>query len=344
MPVYNIVGFKHHDKLEYDYMELVPVGNGEIRVLPLASESLGVRSMATLVETDDVRLVIDPGSALGPRFRLNPHEREYLTLYRTRKAILEASRDADLLTISHYHFDHYVPNFENWLWIWSSPELAAELYSDKLILAKDTNVDINPNQRKRGYMFRKMNDKTAKEIRVADGRTFKFGRTSLEFSKPIYHGPAGSKLGYLLMLTIRTPGCCLLHAPDVQGPMYDEPLRTIIAQKPDLVMMGGPPIYLAFKLDSDDLVAAQRNLATLARYVPQLVVDHHLLRSLDYLQYLQPVMRAAEQAGNRVLTAAELIGREPMLLEARRKELHEQEPIEREWYERLEKGEFKRGF
>jgi len=109
-------------------------------------------------------------------------------------------------------------------------------------------------------------------------------------------------------------------------------------------MMGGPPIYLAFKLESDDLAAAQRNLATLAQHVPQLVVDHHLLRSLDYLQYLQPVMRAAEQAGNRVLTAAELIGREPMLLEARRKELHEQEPIEREWYERLERGEFKRGF
>ena len=325
-------------------MKLAPVGNGEIRVLPLAFESLGVRGTATLVETDDIKFIIDPGSALGPRFRLNPHEREYLELYRTKKAILEASRVADLLTISHYHFDHYVPNFENWLWIWSSPELAAELYSNKLILAKDTNADINPSQRKRGYMFRKMNLKTAREIRVADGRTFKFGKTSLEFSKPIYHGPAGSKLGYVLMLTIRTPGCCLLHASDVQGPMYDEPLQIILAQKPDTVLMGGPPIYLAFKLESDDIVAAQRNLATLAQNVPQLVVDHHLLRSLGYLKFLQPAMQAAKQTGNRLITAAELAGREPMLLEARRKELHEQEPIEREWYERLEKGEFKRGF
>lgn len=325
-------------------MKFVPVGNGEIRILPLAFESLGVRGTATLVETDDIKFVIDPGSALGPRFRLNPHEREYLELYRTKKAILEASRDSDLLTISHYHFDHYVPNFENWLWIWSSSELATELYSNKLILAKDTNANVNPSQRKRGYMFRKLNVKTAKEIRVADGQTFKFGKTSLEFSNPVYHGPAGSKLGYVLMLTVSTPSCCLLHASDVQGPMYNEPLRIIIEHKPDMVLMGGPPIYLAFKLDGGDLIAAQRNLTTLAQHVPQLVVDHHLLRSLDYSKFLQPVIQAAKQAGKRLITAAELVGREPTLLEARRKELHEQEPIEREWYERLEKGEFKRGF
>jgi len=126
--------------------------------------------------------------------------------------------------------------------------------------------------------------------------------------------------------------------------LYYEPLKIILAQKPDLVLMGGPPIYLSFKLEPEDLAAAQQNLTTLARSVPKLVVDHHLLRSLDYLQYLQPVIQAGNQAGNKVLTAAEFIGREPMLLEARRRELHEKEPIEREWYERLEKGEFKSGF
>jgi len=55
-------------------------------------------------------------------------------------------------------------------------------------------------------------------------------------------------------------------------------------------------------------------------------------------------MQAAKHAGNRLLTAAELMGLEPQLLEARRKELHAQEPTEQEWYERLQRGEFKRGF
>ncbi len=326
-------------------MKPVQIGNGEIRVLPLAFESFGVRGMATYVETDDIKFVIDPGSALGPRFRLNPHEREYIALFESRRAILEAARDADLLTISHYHFDHYIPNFENWLWIWSSPDLAAELYTDKLILAKDISANINFSQRKRGYMFRKLNLKLAREIRVADGRTFKFGSTSLEFSKPVYHGPAGSKLGYILMLTVRTPGCCLVYAPDVQGPMYDEPLKLILVQKPDVVLIGGPPSYLGgFKVKSEDLEIAQRNLVKLAGVVRQVVVDHHLLRSLDYRGYLKPAAEAAKRAGNQLLTATELIGQEPRLLEARRKELHKSEPVEPEWYRRLERGEFKKGF
>jgi predicted metallo-beta-lactamase superfamily hydrolase len=324
-------------------MRPVPIGDGGLRLLPLAYESLGVRGMATLVETDDIKLIIDPGSALGPRFRLNPHEREYEALSRTRRAILDAASDADVLTISHYHFDHYLPNFENWMWIWSSPELARELYSNKLILAKDISADINPSQRKRGYMFKKLNLETAKDIQIADGRSFKFGDTVLEFSKPVYHGPVGSRLGFVLMLTVYTAGSRILHAPDVQGPMYDEALQLILVKKPDAVLMGGPPLYLGFKLEKEELATAQRNLMILARHVPVLVVDHHLLRSLDYPQYLEPVIRAAEERGNRVVTAAELLGREPELLEARRRELHAQEPMEREWYKRLERGEFKFG-
>lgn len=326
-------------------MKPIAIGNGKIRVLPLAFESLGVRGMATLVETDDLTLVIDSGSALGPRFNLNPHEREYMALARTRRAILDAARGADVLTISHYHFDHYVPNFEDWFWTWSSPEIAEKLYSGKLILAKDASQNINASQRKRGYMFNKLNSERAREIRAADGQSFKFGETTLEFSKPVYHGPEGSALGWVLMLDVRTSGCSLLHAPDVQGPMHDETLQLILAKKPDAVIMGGPPTYLeGFKVESAELAIAQRNLAALAKHVPLLVVDHHLLRSLDYPQYLRPAMQVAEQAGNRLLTAAELMGLEPQLLEARRKELHAQEPVEERWYARLEKGEFKHGF
>ena len=301
--------------------------------------------MAMFVETDDIKLVIDPGSALGPRFNLRPHECEYVALSRTRQVIVEAARRADVLTISHYHFDHYVPNFEDWIWTWSSPEIAAEIYSGKLILAKDISRNINVSQRKRGYMFHKLNVEGAKEIRVADGQKFKFGDTTLEFSKPVYHGSEDSALGYVLMLEVRTLGCRLLHASDVQGPMCEETLRLMLAQKLDAMVVGGPPIYLeGFRVESAALVAAQRNLSTLAKHVPLLIVDHHLLRSLDYPKYLHSVVQVAEKAGNKLLSAAELIDREPQLLEAKRRELHEQEPMDKEWYIQLEKGKFKRGF
>lgn len=326
-------------------MKPVPIGNGEIRVLPLAFESFGVRSMATLVETDDVKLVIDPGSALGPRFKLSPHEREYTALARSRQIILDAARDADILTISHYHFDHYVPSFEDWTWTWSSPELAERLYHGKLILVKDIHSDINLSQRKRGYMFQKLNSKITKEIQVADGKKFEFSRTTLEFSKPVFHGAADSQLGYVLMLTVRTPVCSFMHASDVQGPIDEEALRLILKQMPDMLVIGGPPLYLKnFKIDEESLTNALNNMVKIVKAIPLTVIDHHILRSLDYKEYLTPVFAEAEKSGHRVISASELVGQEPQLLEAKRKELHARGPVKREYYERLSRGEFKGGF
>ncbi len=322
--------------------EPVPVGNGDIRVLPLAFESFGVRSMATLVETDDVKVVVDPGSALGPRFHLSPHELEYVALARSRRAISEAARKADVLTISHYHFDHYLPGFEDWIWVWSSPDLADSLYRGKLILAKDAMSSINASQRKRGYMFQKAHANIAKEIKVADGNSFEFGDTTLEFSKPVAHGSPGSELGYLLMLTVRTPKCVFIHASDVQGPIADSTLQMLLDAGPDAVIIGGAPTYLAgFKIDEASLKAALNNLTKLVSKTPVTVVDHHLLRSPDYKEYLKPACAAAEKKGHRLITAAEFVGRETQLLEARRKELHAQQPVKKEWYQKLEKGEFK---
>lgn len=320
-------------------METKNLGEGELKIRPLAFESLGVRGMATYVETDDTKMIIDPGSALGPRFNLEPHEKEYSALFKSREEILTASENVDILTISHYHFDHFLPNFKNWKFIWSSPKMAKKLYTDKLILAKDISENINTSQRKRGYMFRKKNLDFAEEIRVADEHELELDSTKLRFSKPVYHGPENTKLGYSLILTIETPNFCLVHAPDVQGPMYKESLDYILSQKPDLLIIGGPPTYISFKLDDQNLLNSENNLAKLAKKVPKLVVDHHLLRSAEYREFLEPVSKAAKESGGEVLTASELIGKEPNLLEAKRKELHEKEPVEDEWYEQLEKGE-----
>jgi hypothetical protein len=44
-----------------------------MRVMPLAADSLGVRSMATYVEAGDLRLLLDPGASLSPhRYGLPP--------------------------------------------------------------------------------------------------------------------------------------------------------------------------------------------------------------------------------------------------------------------------------
>jgi predicted metallo-beta-lactamase superfamily hydrolase len=45
-----------------------------MKILPVAFESMGVRSMATYVETSDLRIFIDPGVSVSPdRYSMPPH-------------------------------------------------------------------------------------------------------------------------------------------------------------------------------------------------------------------------------------------------------------------------------
>ena len=54
-----------------------------MNVIPLAADSLGVRSVATYVECGDTRIVIDPGASLGrSRFTLPPADAEWEALKR----------------------------------------------------------------------------------------------------------------------------------------------------------------------------------------------------------------------------------------------------------------------
>jgi len=85
----------------------------KIKVMPLAAESLGVRSMCTLVETPDVNVLLDAGISLCPyRFNLPPHPIEFKTIENLRGRIAEAADRAEVVTISHYHFDHNKPSDE----------------------------------------------------------------------------------------------------------------------------------------------------------------------------------------------------------------------------------------
>jgi len=309
-------------------MKKVKIGGGEISVAPLAFESFGVRGMATLVETDDVSILIDPGSALGPRFNFLPHEKEYIALAESRERILKAAVDADLVAVSHYHFDHYVPGFEEWKWICSSPELAERIYRGKKMLVKDIRSTINVSQRKRGFMFQKFVSTVARGLEPADGKEFRFGETTVRFSPPAFHGPRGSQLGHVLMVSVKYGTTSFVHGSDVQGPVDRNALPFILGEKPDMVVIGGPPLYLkGFRIGDQELKAARENMISLVRSIPILVIDHHLLRDRGYMQYLKPVIGEASACGHKISTASELVGEKPLLLEAMRRELYEEEPM-----------------
>ncbi len=107
---------------------------------PVWADSMGAKSFCVEVETPDVKVVVDPGIAvMQPGFPASDEEkREWKA--RGRDAIRDACRDADVIVISHYHYDHFIPDDPG-------------MYRGKLVLAKDPNRYINRSQRKRARDF-----------------------------------------------------------------------------------------------------------------------------------------------------------------------------------------------
>src|SRR5947199_9340746 len=151
--------------------------------------------MCTLVRTKDVTVMLDAGVALGPRFRLMPHPREFRARDEARERIEEAADKATIVTISHYHHDHHTPNFVDHVWLGSSQESFERIYKGKIVLAKDSRRKINTAQRRRGWMFRQAAEKLSEKIDAADERTFEFGRTKLRFHATVHYGDSDSEIG-----------------------------------------------------------------------------------------------------------------------------------------------------
>jgi predicted metallo-beta-lactamase superfamily hydrolase len=303
-----------------------------IMVTPLAAESLGARSMCTLVETSDVTILLDGGVSLGPyRFGFPPHPREYRALGECRGRIAEAAGKADVVTISHYHFDHHTPSYTDWSLNWSSEEAARQIYEGKLVLAKSYRDKVNFSQRHRGWVFSHTGGKYAERFEFADNRLFDFGDTSIRFSEPVFHGEGESDLGWLIMATIERENERVLFASDVQGPMYTPTVDIILRQNPDLLIIGGPPAYLSGLVAAEHIQTGMRNLEKIVQNVPVVILEHHLLRDENWRALSQPIFEKAAKVGHKVLSAAEFLGQDNCLLESQRKTLFETDPPSKEF-------------
>jgi len=277
-----------------------------MKIIPISSDSMGVRSMATYVETKDCKILIDPSAALGPkRYNLPPHQKEQEVLFNTKNKISEVANKCDILTISHYHYDHYDPN--------------EVFYKDKKVFAKDINSNINKSQKQRGTDFKKTFEDKCELIYCDDSKHI-FGSTELTFSPPFFHGPENVRLGYVIMTTVDDGEKKMLHASDVQGPVTQTAKDYIIDQKPDLLIMDGPPsIFLGWKFSMQNLQDAGDNLVEIIESLKcEVILDHHLLRDLKYREVFP---KPYEKYGEMVKTFAEYIGKKNNTLEAHRKKL-----------------------
>lgn len=298
-----------------------------MQVRPVGFESLGVRSTCTFVQTADVRILIDAGVALAPRFGKPPHPREYEARALCRSRIREYALKADVIIVSHYHNDHHTPNYTDTVWLGSSQEEAEAIYRDKTVIVKDARNSINLSQRRRGWMFKKFIERIGSTLHVGDGSEFEFGATKLKLSKPVPHGEEESGLGWVIMTSIESKEEKFVHASDVQGPMSTQTKNMLLRMKPDLLVLGGPPLYLAgVKVKETSIQKGMKNACYLTERIPSIIFEHHALRSEDWRDAIKPVADAAAMNNHKLLTAAEYLGSSPNPLESFRLRLYEEDP------------------
>ncbi len=301
----------------------------KIKITPLAAESMGARSMCTLVETPDISVLLDAGVSLAPyRYNLLPHPIEFRTIARLRDRISKEADKAQVVTISHYHFDHHTPSYEDWLVNWThQTETAKQIYIGKQVLVKNPREKINSSQRERAWMFQKTAGRYAKSVENADAQTFQFGNTLLRFSEPVPHGSDNTELGWVIMTIIEHSEEIFIHASDVQGPISNRTADLIKSKRPDTIMISGPPLYLeGFKVDEKQIERGLHNLKSIIEVADFTILEHHALRDENWRQKTQSLFELAEESGHHLVSAAEYLGQENLFLEFKRKQLYAESP------------------
>ncbi len=271
----------------------------------LACDSMGVRSLATKIG----KLLLDPAAALGPRrYSLPPHPLELSTLKIALKKINEEINKSKFISISHYHYDHYLPEAN---------------YENKTLYIKDTKNNINKSQKERSSKFLKHLSTQNVNIVEVDGQDLGW----VEFSPAVPHGPDKSRLGFVIMTHLKKEK--LIHASDIQGPQSEEATNWIIERNPKTLLLSGfPTIFLGWRISYSSLEKSNELLKRIIKEteIKNLILDHHLVRDKFYKRKIESVIKFSKDFNTKILTGAEFEGKQNNFLEAKRKERWETSP------------------
>ena len=327
-----------------------------IRFEPVFFDSMGAKSSATLVETPDVKILIDPGAAEMQSSFPAPKPLKRFWKEQAIERIMRTLENTEIVVISHYHHDHY---------LWRDEDIG--LFAGKKLFVKNPNKYINESQRKRAQQFFEnlgkflgvniWNDGASKnkyldpleelpharfkdfgdyqrrretilnkglewfknltgkwrrfrpirELNSGDTyvvfperKEFKFGKTILRFTKPLFHGVEFSGTGWVFATVVEHGGDKLIHTSDLNGPVIEDYADWIIDEQPDFLIVDGPMTYmLGYLVSNITLRRAVENMVWILENTrPRVVIyDHHLLREPRFRLRTAPVWEVASKKG-----------------------------------------------
>jgi predicted metallo-beta-lactamase superfamily hydrolase len=290
----------------------------------IGAESLGVRSLCCLVTLQDRRIVIDPGVSLGYiRQGLLPHPLQIAEGRRVREKILHSLNKATDVVFSHFHGDH-VPLLDANPYQLSIRSLPSMFHEQHCWSKSDVGLSSKMSKR-----FRDLTDLLGTNLQIAEG----LSEGPLSFSRAVPHGVLNSNMGTLMMTRIEMDDGIFVHASDIQL-LDDSTVDRVINWLPDIVLAAGPPLYLD-RLSKVERECAWRNALRLASNVDVVILDHHLMRSIEGEVWLDELSAAV---GKKVYCAADFMGMPRQLLEAKRIQLYKKMPVPDGWHDDYAKG------
>lgn len=295
-----------------------------MKIRIIGTESLGVRGMACVVETDERKIIIDPGIALGLRRNGRmPHPVQIGVGRIIRRRIARELQSATDVVLSHFHGDHvplakanpYQMSFDQ------AGKIPETCRVWALNPEPEEGTTVSRKKDLEGYWggFREA---------VAGG-----GEGPISFLGPFPHGETGSLQGQVVMTRLEDETGSFIHASDLQL-LEDAAVEAVLADPPQILFVSGPPLYLAGPMKGKRK-AAYENAKRLAGGVETLILDHHLMRSDEGPEWVE---RLSSHALGKVQCAADFMGMERHLLEAWRGKLYADLPVPEGWHFRYASG------
>jgi predicted metallo-beta-lactamase superfamily hydrolase len=268
--------------------------------------------MACVVETTGMKVLIDPGTALGPkRFRLPPHPVEQELSQKIQKLLYDELSDATHVVITHFHGDHH-PMVEADTSQLSAHEVLPFLKNREVLVKSNRGVS-----RRQKHRRRLLEQLLGKSLTDADNGQF----AAISFSEPVPHGEPGNKAGTVIMVKLTANNTTFVHGSDIQL-LNHQAIEIICNWKPDIAFIAGPPLYILEnqKNAKDILKSINQHLARLISACGTVILDHHIMHSRDGETWLD---RMSEIYGKEKICCAADFSQLPRnLLEANRKGLY----------------------
>ena len=134
----------------------------------------------------------------------------------------------------------------------------------------------------------------------------------------MFHGIEFDRVGWVVGVTVEHKGSKVIYTSDLQGPCIEDYVQWIIKENPDVLILDGPATYLfGYMVNRINLERAVNNVCAILKGTAAKVIiyDHHLLRDVRYKKRLAPAYTTAAEHKITLLTAAEWLGYDPLIVQ-----------------------------